>query len=390
MTVACSKCEINSFYRILFAAYEPDEWEINREDVKFDAKNQLGRGNYGIVYRGEYRPKDGTVTAVAVKTTNSSEERERYQFLNEASLMKHIKCFHVVSLVGVVSKGIPVLVLMEMMEIGDLRSYLKKQRPPDTSAIVYQSFDQVEKSSDVTSEDKETPNSRRASKKQQNNNNEANGKDPKMDWCDLPLEQLFLWAIQIADGMAYLSTNKFVHRDLAARNCLLSSDLIVKVRRLHTEGLFSKSYSLYAKQTNLTIVFQSTQLSYASNRLETSECRATFIKCKFAFGLNLANERLSFAFDCSHLTNLLRFAKSSDFYQKSTRGNLPIRWSSPEALKDGLYNTQSDVWSFGVVLWEMVTLGCQPYQGLSNEEVLSFVRDNNGRMEKPLNCPKYL
>lgn len=63
------------------------------------------------------------------------------------------------------------------------------------------------------------------------------------------------------------------------------------------------------------------------------------------------------------------------------QGLLPVRWMAPESLKDGIFTSQSDVWSFGVVLWEMVTLASQPYQGLANEQVLKFVI-GGGVMEK--------
>ncbi|XP_035757638.1 insulin receptor-related protein, partial [Egretta garzetta] len=55
----------------------------------------------------------------------------------------------------------------------------------------------------------------------------------------------------------------------------------------------------------------------------------------------------------------------TDYYRKGGKGLLPVRWMSPEALKDGIFNAQSDVWSFGVVLWEITTLAEQPYQGMS-------------------------
>ncbi|XP_065276091.1 insulin receptor-related protein [Emys orbicularis] len=79
----------------------------------------------------------------------------------------------------------------------------------------------------------------------------------------------------------------------------------------------------------------------------------------------------------------------TDYYRKGGKGLLPVRWMSPEALKDGIFNTHSDVWSFGVVLWEIATLAEQPYQGLSNEQVLRFVMDS-GVLERPENCPEKL
>uniref|UniRef100_A0A667ZDM8 Tyrosine-protein kinase receptor n=1 Tax=Myripristis murdjan TaxID=586833 RepID=A0A667ZDM8_9TELE len=79
----------------------------------------------------------------------------------------------------------------------------------------------------------------------------------------------------------------------------------------------------------------------------------------------------------------------TDYYRKGGKGLLPVRWMSPESLKDGVFTTNSDVWSFGVVLWEVATLAEQPYQGLSNEQVLRFVMEG-GLLEKPQYCPDML
>ncbi|XP_051506231.1 insulin-like growth factor 1 receptor [Myxocyprinus asiaticus] len=79
----------------------------------------------------------------------------------------------------------------------------------------------------------------------------------------------------------------------------------------------------------------------------------------------------------------------TDYYRKGGKGLLPVRWMSPESLKDGVFTTMSDVWSFGVVLWEIATLAEQPYQGLSNEQVLRFVMEG-GLLDKPDNCPDML
>ena len=62
---------------------------------------------------------------------------------------------------------------------------------------------------------------------------------------------------------------------------------------------------------------------------------------------------------------------------------------APESLRDGVFTSQCDVWSFGVVLWEMATLASQPYQGLSNEQVLNYVM-SGGVMERPEGCPDRL
>lgn len=62
---------------------------------------------------------------------------------------------------------------------------------------------------------------------------------------------------------------------------------------------------------------------------------------------------------------------------------------SPESLKDGVFSSSSDIFSYGVVLWEMATLASQPYQGLSNDQVLRYVIEG-GVMERPENCPDKL
>ncbi|XP_040190512.1 insulin receptor-related protein-like isoform X2 [Rana temporaria] len=79
----------------------------------------------------------------------------------------------------------------------------------------------------------------------------------------------------------------------------------------------------------------------------------------------------------------------TDYYRKGGKSLLPVRWMSPESLKDGIFTPHSDVWSFGVVLWEIATLAEQPYQGMANEQVLHFVIDN-GILERPENCPDRL
>lgn len=75
-------------------------------------------------------------TRCAVKTVNEhATDRERIEFLNEASVMKAFDTFHVVRLMGVVSRGQPTLVVMELMELGDLKTYLRSHRPDSESSL---------------------------------------------------------------------------------------------------------------------------------------------------------------------------------------------------------------------------------------------------------------
>lgn len=68
---------------------------------------------------------------------------------------------------------------------------------------------------------------------------------------------------------------------------------------------------------------------------------------------------------------------------------LRIRWMSPESLIDGIFNSQSDVWGFGVLMWEIMSLGQQPYFTKTNIEVVDYLRVG-GRLPKPFNCPATL
>nr|CAD7426195.1 unnamed protein product [Timema monikensis] len=67
----------------------------------------------------------------------------------------------------------------------------------------------------------------------------------------------------------------------------------------------------------------------------------------------------------------------SDYYKFNRKGMLPVRWMSPESLALGIFTPSSDVWSFGVLLYEIITFGSFPFQGLSNNQVLEHVKAGN-------------
>ncbi|KAG7199419.1 hypothetical protein KM043_014048 [Ampulex compressa] len=241
--------------------YIVDSWEVPRENVEI--LEELGLGNFGMVYRGRL----GGNEQVAIKTiSETATQREKNEFLNEASVMKNFSTYHIIKLLGVVSIGNPPFVIMELMENGDLKTYLRRIR--DTTLI---------------------PNASR----------------------------IMRMAAEIADGMAYLESKKYVHRDLAARNCMVSKDLVCKI------GDFGMARDIY----------------------------------------------------------------ETDYYKIGKKGLLPIRWMAPENLSDGVFTSDSDVWSFGVVLYEVLTLAEIPYQGYSNEEVLNHVL-HKGIPIIPRNCPE--
>uniref|UniRef100_A0A3P8VV00 Tyrosine-protein kinase receptor n=1 Tax=Cynoglossus semilaevis TaxID=244447 RepID=A0A3P8VV00_CYNSE len=78
---------------------------------------------------------------------------------------------------------------------------------------------------------------------------------------------------------------------------------------------------------------------------------------------------------------------STDYYRVGGHTMLPIRWMPPESIMYRKFTTESDIWSLGVVLWEIFTYGKQPWYQLSNNEVSECI--TQGRvLQRPRTCPK--
>ncbi|CAL4063735.1 unnamed protein product, partial [Meganyctiphanes norvegica] len=70
---------------------------------------------------------------------------------------------------------------------------------------------------------------------------------------------------------------------------------------------------------------------------------------------------------------MTRAMYESDYYRFNRKAMLPVRWMSPESLEEGVFTCKSDMWSFGVLLYEVITFGNFPFQGMSNNQVLEHV-----------------
>ncbi|XP_039517199.1 ephrin type-B receptor 3 [Pimephales promelas] len=241
--------------------------EIDISCVKIE--EVIGAGEFGEVCRGRLKQPGRKEATVAIKTLKAGyTERQRRDFLSEASIMGQFDHPNVIHLEGVLTRSCPVLIVTEFMENGALDSFLRLNDGRFT------------------------------------------------------VTQLVGMLRGIAAGMKYLSDMNYVHRDLAARNVLVNSNLVCKVSD---------------------------------------------------FGLS----------------RFLDDNSSDPTYTSSLGGKIPIRWTAPEAIAFRKFTSASDVWSYGIVMWEVMSFGERPYWDMSNQDVMNAV-EQDYRLPPPMDCPAVL
>jgi serine/threonine protein kinase len=97
--------------------------------------------------------------------------------------------------------------------------------------------------------------------------------------------------------------------------------------------------------------------------------------------------------DLNLCVKIADFGLSRDIYEKNyyrIKNNvckLPIKWMSPESIEEQIFNTKTDVWSYGVLVWELLTRGTTPYPQIKNNLIFDHLKKGN-RLPKPKYCPK--
>ncbi|XP_011821973.1 PREDICTED: ephrin type-B receptor 2 isoform X4 [Mandrillus leucophaeus] len=241
--------------------------EIDISCVKIE--QVIGAGEFGEVCSGHLKLPGKREIFVAIKTLKSGyTEKQRRDFLSEASIMGQFDHPNVIHLEGVVTKSTPVMIITEFMENGSLDSFLRQNDGQFT------------------------------------------------------VIQLVGVLRGIAAGMKYLADMNYVHRDLAARNILVNSNLVCKVSD---------------------------------------------------FGLS----------------RFLEDDTSDPTYTSALGGKIPIRWTAPEAIQYRKFTSASDVWSYGIVMWEVMSYGERPYWDMTNQDVINAI-EQDYRLPPPMDCPSAL
>lgn len=137
----------------------------------------------------------------------------------------------------------------------------------------------------------------------------------------------------IGAGMRYLAERNFVHRDLAARNVLVNSNLVCKVSD------FGLSRLMRGLDHNIP--------TYTASLVHIDKLGL----CGFYMLLILYHDTFIFTI----------------FLHQGSK--IPVRWTAPEAFQHRKFSSASDVWSFGILMWEVMSYGERPYWDMSNQEV---------------------
>ncbi|KAL2089881.1 hypothetical protein ACEWY4_014569 [Coilia grayii] len=306
--------------------YDASKWEFPRDRLKLG--EPLGRGAFGqVVEASAYGiEKATTCTTVAVKMLKEGATTSEYQALmSELKILIHIgHHLNVVNLLGACTKpGGPLMVIVEYCKHGNLSSYLKSKR------------------------EEYSPFKRRGPSPWQSRAQVGD---------DFSQGDLGLGAsarLDICTGTATCS------REDWAESCLEDQES-QDYDHLALEDLISYSFQV-AKGMEFLSSRKCIHRDLAARNILLSENNVVKI-CDFGLARDVY--------------------KDPDYVRKGD-ARLPLKWMAPETIFDRVYTTQSDVWSFGVLLWEIFSLGASPYPGVAIDESFCRRLKEGTRMRAP-------
>ncbi|XP_077287715.1 tyrosine protein kinase receptor torso [Arctopsyche grandis] len=302
---------------------EDDPFEMIPEKlVLFEV---LGEGAFGVVRKGWIPNKTRDVAVKMLKEDPSAEEVK--QFRQEIDMMKSVGSHaHIVSLVGCCTRpSATMMLIVEFCALGDLQHYLRNAW------------------SKIVSKETTTPNGKIDSKRDSN---------APIKYAD----------IAISDSTVE-STSKIA----LPKNCVENESYDIEESIKDDDFITAVDLLSFARQIAIGMEFLSL------NRVVHRDLAARNVLVCSDKTVKIADFGLS------------RDIYQENMYKKMSSGKLPIKWMALESLTHQVYTTQSDVWSFGVLFWEIVTLGSTPYPSVPLGQILKMLISGY-RMECPGNC----
>ncbi|KAF5286422.1 hypothetical protein FQR65_LT12603 [Abscondita terminalis] len=355
------------------------KYEFPREKLKLG--KQLGSGAFGVVIKAVATGivDDEESTTVAVKMVKRNAEYTYIKALaSELKIMVHLgKHLNVVNLLGACTKNVvkrELLVIVEYCRFGNLHNYLLRHRNSFINQIdvktgkIDDTFgcEMMERSFSVSSN---------RSKCQSPNVTYAALSFSHSDNNPLPKDMAdYRGTINYTGNTAFTESTVVSMTPTGGEECLVTTSNSSQPEwRSNYRGDYKGTVKPICTKDLITWAFQvSRGMGYlASRRVLHGDLAARNIL--------LAENNVVKICDFG----LAKSMYKSDNYKKKGDGPLPVKWMAVESIRDRVFSTQSDIWSFGIVLWEFFSLARTPYPGMEANEILYNKLVDGYRMDKP-------